>query len=98
MIVQDHEREFDQFLAYLEYHASFTNAEGVEQVKKKRKERENDSSEDAEKFIEEAKTNDFKNNPLIEAIKKLRQAANPSSVKETPANSINLNSLLKERF
>ena len=51
MISDDKEREFDKTLSYLEYHASFTNHEGVKKAKEFRKEQKEDTVKEAEEFI-----------------------------------------------
>jgi len=98
MISDDKEREFDKTLSYLEYHASFTNHEGVKKAKEFRKEQKEDTVKEAEEFINSVKNNEFKNNPLIEAIKKLRESSTLGSEKENVFSSINLNKLIKDVF
>lgn len=96
MIMQDKERDLERTLSYLDYHASFTNYEGVMKAKEFRKNQTDEAKEETEKFLESAKNNEFKNNPLIDAIKKLRDA-NVNTVKDDSAlRSINLNKLIKE--
>jgi len=92
MMASDREREFEQNLSYLEYHASFTNHDGVKKAKEIREANKEDVIKEAEDFLESAKTNDFKNNPLIEAIRKIREAE--SRPKEDVFSSMNLNKLI----
>jgi hypothetical protein len=96
MMAEDKEKDFDKNLSYLEYHASFTNYEGVKKAKEFRQEQKEDSIKEAEQFINSVKTNEFKNNPLIDAIKKLRESSAQNSNKESVFNSINLNKLIKD--
>ena len=94
--MQDKEREMEKTLSYLEYLASFTNYEGVMKAKEFRANQTDDAKRETEEFLESAKNNEFKNNPLIDAIKKLRDA-NSSVVEDDSAlRSINLNKLIKE--
>jgi hypothetical protein len=96
MIASEKEKELERNLSYLDYHASFMNAEGVKRAKEFRESNKEGSIKEAEEFIETARTNDFKNNPLIDAIKKVREA---NQIKEDPGSalkSINLNKLIRE--
>lgn len=96
MMSEDKEKDFNKTLSYLEYHASFTNYEGVKKAKEYRQEQSEDSIKESENFIDSVKNNEFKNNPLIDAIKKLRESNVTTSGKESVFNSINLNKLIKE--
>ena len=96
MLLEDKEVEFEKALSYLEYHASFTNYEGVTKAKEFRKNKSEESVQNDEEFINSVKNNDFKNNPLIDAIKKLRESTTKEYKDENIFNSINLNKLIKE--
>lgn len=96
MIAEDKERELERSLSFLEYHASFTNYEGVKKAKEFRKDKSNDKEKEDEEFLNSVKTNEFKNNPLIEAIKRLRESSESELEKESAFSSINLNKLIKE--
>jgi len=98
MIVQDKEREAERTISYLDYHASFSNYEGVKKAKEYRESQREDSIKEAETFIEEAKRNEFKYNPLIEAIKKIRESSSKADDSETALKSINLNKLIKDEI
>ena len=96
MILQDKEREIDKIISYLDYHASFTNYEGVKMAKEFRESQKEEVVKEAGEFIEEAKRNDFKNNPLIEAIKKIRESSRITEDSDSALKSINLNKLIRE--
>ena len=96
MILQDKERDLEKTLSYLDYHASFTNYEGVMKAKQLRDSAKDDAVKATEEFIESAKTNEFKNNPLIDAIKKIRESNASNMEDESIFRSINLNKLIKE--
>jgi hypothetical protein len=96
MISNDKEKEQDRILSYLDYHASFLNSEGVKKAKQFREERDEENIKDTNEFIESVKNNEFKNNPLIDAIKKLKESSSEYSNKDSLFNSINLNKLIKE--
>ena len=98
MLLEDRERETERIISYLDYHASFTNYEGVKKAKEYRESQKEEVEKEAENFIEEAKKNDFKNNPLIEAIKKIREANKTVEEMESPLKSINLNNLIKDNI
>lgn len=96
MIASEKEREFEKMLSFLEYHAAFTNGEGVSKARQYRESQKDGFIKETEEFVESAKANDFKNNPLIEAIKKIREAGNKNQMDDNIFNSINLNKLIKE--
>ncbi len=98
MIGNDYEREFEKTLSFLDYHAAFENYEGVVKSKEIRESQKPDAIKAAEEFEEEAKTNEFKNNPLIDAIRKLREAAGKNQNEDSMFSSINLNKLIKENI
>ncbi len=97
MIFEDKEKNLDKWISLLEYHASFSNYEGVQKAKDYRNSMKESSIKEAEEFIETAKTNDFKNNPLIDAIKKMREKSK-EEIEDSPFSSINLNKLIKENI
>ena len=96
MILQDKERDLEKSLSYIDYHAAFSNYEGVMKAKQMRESQKEDSIKEAEEFIESARNNEFKNNPLIDAIKRLREANSNISSDDSALRSINLNKLIKE--
>lgn len=98
MIAQDKEKEMDRIISYLDYHASFTNYEGVKKAKEFRESQKEVVVKEAEEFIEEAKKNEFKNNPLIEAIKRIRESGKQQDESESALKSINLNKLIREEI
>ena len=96
MILQDKERDLERTLSYLDYHAAFSNYEGVMKAKQLREGQKEESIKETEEFIESSKRNEFKNNPLIDAIKKLREANSNMIEDDSALRSINLNNLIKE--
>ena len=95
MISEDKIRELDKNLSYLDYHASFMNHEGVMKAKEFRNSQKEDSIKESEEFLDMSKKNEFKNNPLIEAIKKIRESKT-NTKEDNIFNSINLNKLIRE--
>ena len=95
MLAEDKKKNFEDTLSIVEYHASFWNSEGVKKIKEYRASQTEEAIKEAEDFVENVKKNEFKNNPLIEAIKKLRNAS-PATEDESVFSSINLNKLIKE--
>ena len=64
-------------------------------AKEFRNSQKEESIKETDEFLDIAKKNEFKNNPLIEAIKKIRELnANPKE--DNIFNSINLNKLIRE--
>jgi len=94
MIAQDNEKEFERTLSLLEYHAAFTNSDGVKKQKEWRESQKESSIKEGEEFLDSAKSNDFKNNPLIEAVKKIREAEAAAKKNENVFSSMNLNKLI----
>lgn len=98
MIAQEKEKEVERTISYLDYHASFSNYEGVKRAKESRESQKEDVAKEAEDFIEEAKNNNFKNNPLIDAIRKIRESNTAEERPESALKSINLNKLIREEI
>ena len=98
MIAQEKEKEVERTISYLDYHASFSNYEGVKKAKEFRESQKEDVVKEAEDFIEEAKNNNFKNNPLIDAIRKIRESNTVEEKTESALKSINLNKLIREEI
>ena len=97
MISEDKKRDFDATLGLVDYHASFWNPEGVKKIKEYRESLKEESIKEAEEFVKTAVTGEFKNNPLIDAIKKIRQKQKEEPDEGTGLlSSINLNKLIKE--
>lgn len=96
MIALEKEKELEKNLSYLDYHASFMNAEGVKKAKEFRESNKEGSIKEAEEFIESVKTNEFKNNPLIDAIKRIRESGQTKDEFDSALKSINLNKLIRE--
>lgn len=96
MIAEEKEKEFERHISFLDYHASFSNYEGVKKAKEFRNSGKKESIKESEDFINSVKNNEFKNNPLIEAVKKLRELNLEKSKDDNIFNSINLNNLIKE--
>lgn len=94
MIAQDNEKEFERTLSLLEYHAAFTNSDGVKKQKEWRENQKESVIKEGEEFLDSAKSNDFKNNPLIEAVKKIREAEALAKKNENIFSSMNLNKLI----
>lgn len=75
MVSNDEKEQFDRELAFVEYGASFWNSEGVQQVRRAREQRDMHAFPDDAEFERRIKEEEFKNNPLIKAIQKLKQEA-----------------------
>lgn len=74
MFFQEEEDEYKKELNLFEYHASFWNAEGVKRIREIRERKENPHID--KEFEEVVKKGDFKENPLIKALQKMRQDTN----------------------
>jgi hypothetical protein len=74
MIANDEEIEFKKNLDLVEYLASFWNSEAVKKIKEDRHLRENPHIDDELQGL--INSGDYKENPLIKAIQKIRQNAN----------------------
>ena len=95
MIMQDKEKEFERTLSLVDYHASFWNSEGVKKVKEYRESQTEEAIKEADDFVKNLNKDDIKNNPIIDALKKIRQDKN-NNKEEGIFSSINLNKLIKE--
>ena len=76
--------------------ASFWNPESVKKVQEIRKQSELDSEVSDKEFIEMMSQQDYKNNPLIDAIKKIKESSSSSEQTSSALHSINLNKLIRE--
>ena len=95
MIMEDRIKSFDRTLNLVDYHASFWNPEGVKKAKEHRESQTEEAKKEAEDFINNLNKNDLKNNPLINALKKIRENKNEDK-DDGIFSSINLNKLIKE--
>jgi len=72
MIYQDRKTELDRNIAITEYLASFWNPEAVKKAKEMRDDAGMHSFKSDNEFEEHVVSGDYKNNPLLDAIKKIR--------------------------
>jgi hypothetical protein len=73
MINQDRKLELDREIAMTEYLASFWNPEAVKKAKEMRDAASQHSFKSDEEFEESIVTGDYKDNPLLDAVKKIRE-------------------------
>lgn len=95
MIAEDKKKGFEETLSMVDYHASFWNSEAVKKAKEYRESQTEEAAREAEEFLENVKQKEYKNNPLIEALKKIRKAP-VEKEDQSLFSSINLNKLIKE--
>lgn len=72
LISNDKKVEIDKEISFVEYLASFWNAEAVKKIQASRESKNSSSFKDDEEIKEFIRDSDFKNNPLIDAIVKLK--------------------------
>lgn len=71
MIYQDQKREHDRELAMTEYMAAFWNPEAVKKIQQTRTEAAKHKFKSDTEFEESIISGDYKNNPILEAVKQL---------------------------
>jgi hypothetical protein len=74
MIAAEEEETFKGQLDLVEYLASFTNADGVRKVRDYRERKENPHLD--EELKDAVESGDYKENPLLKALQKIRENAN----------------------
>jgi hypothetical protein len=74
MIAQEAGNDFDSYVRLAEYLASFWNFEAVKKIQEGRRSREKHAFLADDEFEKSIKDGDFKNNPWIERIRKMREA------------------------
>lgn len=105
MIRKDNEKDLEDKMFIAEYSASFIEPKAVKQIWDARKQEDKHNFMDDEKFNKALEEKTFKDNDLIDAIRKLRQNSNPENSETLSkeggrdlSSSINLNKLLRDRF
>ena len=105
MIRKDNEKDLEDKMFIAEYSASFIEPKAVKQIWDARKEEDKHNFMDDEKFNKALEEKTFKDNDLIDAIRKLRQNSTPENSETLSkeggrdlSSSINLNKLLRDRF
>ena len=80
----DEKEEFESKRDFIEYLASFSNSKAVQEIKRSRESAKNHKFADNEEFERQITSGDYKNNPYIKAITKIRnnQDANNSDLRE----------------
>ena len=73
MIAIEDKREFERNLQFTEYLASFWNYEAVKKIQEKRDKRGQHNFMSDEEFEKSILNEDFKNNPWIDKLKKIRE-------------------------
>lgn len=76
LIFNDKKIEMDNNIALIEYLASFWNAEAVRKVQESRRSSPEHNFKNNEEFEEFIKAGEYKNNPLVDAIVKLKNMEN----------------------
>jgi hypothetical protein len=104
MILKEHKAEFDKQISLIEYLASFWNHEAVQKVREVREQRKEHAFKDDKDFEESILNESYKNNPLVQALKKIKE--NENEVIEnprqdyrktkTPTNLTELSNLIKK--
>lgn len=85
-IYLDEKSDFEQKRDFVEYMASFWNPEGVRKIQESRATREQHAFADDQEFERQVVEEDYKNNPYVQAVRKLRamEDANNQELNEEP--------------
>lgn len=78
-IYLDEKESFEEKRDFVEYMASFWNPEGVESIKQARSSMDSHAFADDKSFEEQVVNRDFKNNPYVKAIQKIRESENANN-------------------
>ena len=89
MLSKDKVREYDVMTTMADYLASFWNPEGVKKVQEIRNSQSSHTFQDDKKFEESMITREYKNNPLLDAVIKMRklergEAEGNANIEEKP--------------
>jgi len=96
-IAKDKADELEEKITISDYIASYWNPESVKKVQEARKQKELDSKITDEEFIDIIANQDYKNNPLVDAIRRIKDSSQSDSEQNSlPLHSINLNRMIKE--
>lgn len=74
MIMNEEKEEFDKNLHFSEYIASFWNHDAVKKIRESRERRKKHAFLSDEKFEESIKNEEFKKNPWLEKVLKIRES------------------------
>jgi len=94
MIRQDRERDFNEKLEFSEYIAQFIEPERVSKVRQAREKKEEHAFASDEQFQEQVKQNSFKNNPYIDAIRKIKEKTSITDDKDNKKRNLSEYSVL----
>lgn len=94
----DEKEDFESKRDFIEYMASFWNPEAVRKIKEARLSKESHAFADDEEFERQILEREFKNNPYVQAIKKLRQSENANNQKLNEDSIINTGSYLPKNL
>jgi hypothetical protein len=84
MILKEKKSEFERQIDLMEYLASFWNHEAVKKVREVRAQRENHAFKDDEEFEESILNESYKNDPLVQALKKIKEREEAERMGKTP--------------
>lgn len=73
MVYKDKKTELDNITSLVEYLASFWNPEAVKKIQEIRQNASQHKFKSDNEFEEEVISGDYKNNPLLQAIQKIRE-------------------------
>lgn len=86
MLYKEKVEEAKEQINLAEYIASFWNSEAVKKIKEARKQTEQHKFATDEEFENQIKTEEYKNSPIVQALKKIREA-------DEAINAANLNNI-----
>jgi hypothetical protein len=84
MILKERKTDFDRQVDLLEYLASFWNHEAVTKVRENRAQRDNHAFKDDKEFEESVLNESYKNDPLLKALKKIKENQEAEYMEKNP--------------
>jgi Zn-dependent oligopeptidase len=73
MVAKEERRDYEMFLQFTEYAASFWNYEAVKKIRENRERRKQHAFLSDQEFEKSVKEKEFKNNPWVDRILKMRE-------------------------
>lgn len=87
MIYQDRKLELDNQLAITEYLASFWNPEAVKKIQETRSNSAKHKFKEDQEFEEYVLSGNYKHNPLLDAVQKIKQLEMDKNIKVPQSNN-----------
>jgi hypothetical protein len=86
MIYQDHKNQLDNQRILVEYLASFWNPEAVKKIQESRNNSSKHKFKENAEFEEHILSGEYKNNPLLDVVKKLKEMDVKKDIKSSLSN------------